>query len=245
MHLLTGIGRLFSSLADADPAAGPKPRTPPAMQLDDDLLLSDDLPPAARAIIGEAEEAVAEVRRQSERAVAAIRDQSERDIAAIRAKADADAAAAQRDAAGRLSPLVRDLFGRLKAVQAECLRTGDLDGALAVRSRLRTLRADLLGVKPDPGNLTDYSASDAGKVLLFEVVGEGDSDACWGTDVYTGDSRLSVAAVHCGAVRPNERALVRVTLLDGTDRLFEGSERYGVRSRDYGNYSLAYTVERV
>ena len=101
------------------------------------------------------------------------------------------------------------------------------------------------GVKPDPGNLTDYGTSDIGKVLLFEIAGKGDSDACWGTDIYTGDSHLSVAAVHCGAVRPDERALVRVALIDGSERFFEGSERNGIRSRDYGNYSLAFTVERV
>ena len=100
-------------------------------------------------------------------------------------------------------------------------------------------------MKPDPGNLSDYTNTDIGKVLLFEIVGEGDSDACWGTDFYTGDSRLSVAAVHAGVVRPGERALVRVTLLDGSERIFEGSERHGVRSRDYGNYVLAYSVERV
>lgn len=246
MTLLTGFARLLSSVADFGIGLDQsRQRNAPAMQLDDDLLLSDDLPPDARRVIGEAEAAVAEVRRQSERAVAAVRDQADREIAAIRAKADADAAAAQREAAGNLSPLLRELFGRLKAVQAECLRVGDLDGALAVRSRLRSLRSDLFGVKPDPGNLTDYGSSDIGKVMLFEIVGEGDSDSCWGTDVYTGDSRLSVAAVHSGAVRPGERALVRVALLDGSERLFEGSERYSVRSRDYGNYSLAYTVERV
>ncbi len=246
MNLLTGFTRLLGTVTDfgigIDQA---RQRTAPAMQLDDDLLLSDDLPPEARRIIGEAEAAVADVRRQSERAVAAVRDQADREVAAIRARADTDAAAAQRDAAGQLSPLLRDLFGRLKAVQAECLRTGDLDGALAVRSRLRSLRGDLFGVRPDPGNLTDYGSADVGKVMLFEIVGEDDSDHCWGTDVYTGDSRLSVAAVHAGAVRPAERALVRVALFDGSERLFEGTERYGVRSRDYGNYTVAYTVERV
>jgi hypothetical protein len=244
MHLLTGFSRLITHVADFGLERPPQ-RTAPAMQLDDDLLLSDDLPADARRIIGEAEAAVADVRRQSERAVAAVRDQADREIAAIRVKADADAADAQREAAAQLSPLLRDLFGRLKGVQAACLRAGDLDGALAVRSRLRSLRGDLFGVRPDPGNLTDYGPADIGKVMLFEIVGEGDSDHCWGTDVYTGDSRLSVAAVHAGAVRPDERALVRVALLDGTEMLFEGTERYGVRSRDYGNYSIAYTVERV
>jgi hypothetical protein len=56
---------------------------------------------------------------------------------------------------------------------------------------------------------------------------------------------LAVAAVHAGAVRVGERALVRVTLHDGTARVFDGSERYGIRSLDYGNYTLGFSVERV
>jgi hypothetical protein len=249
MQLLLGFTQLISGTAAATVAAvraataAAQPVRMP-MQLDDDLLLSDDLPADAKKLLDAADQAIAEVRKNTDRAVAAIRGEADRQVDAIRRKADADVAAVTAGAAKELSPLLRDLFARLKDMQAEHLRAGRLDEALAVRNRLRAMRSDLFGVKPDPGNLTDFGPSDYGKVLLFEIVGSTDGSA-WGTDAYTGDSRLSVAAVHAGAVRVGERAVVRVTLIDGTERTFDGSDRYGVRSLDYGNYSLGYTVERV
>lgn len=242
MTLLHGIARLF---ADAATRSSP---TPPAadtvMPLDDDLLLCDDLPPEAKRLLDAADAAIADVRANSDRAVRAIREEAERKIEAIKLEADGQMAAVQAEAAKELSPVLRDLFRQLKALQAEFLKDGRLDEALAVRGRLRGLRSDLFGVKPDPGNLTEYGSSDVGKSLVFEVVGSADG-SIWGTDVYTGDSRLAVAAVHAGAVRLGERALVRVTLSSGSERVFDGSERYGIRSLDYGNYSLAYRVDRV
>lgn len=245
MQLLLGFSHLLSGTAAAALrlAAAQLPQGT-AMQLDDDLLFSDDLPADAKQVLEAADRAIADVRRATDRAVAAIREQADRQVAAIRHTADAEAAEVTAGAAKQLSPLLRDLFHRLKEMQAGYLRGGRLDEALAVRNRLRGLRSDLFGVKPDPGNLTDYGPSDYGKVLLFEVVGSTDGSA-WGTDAYTGDSRLAVAAVHAGAVRVGERAVVKVTLVDGSERTFDGGERYGVRSLDYGNYSLGYTVERV
>lgn len=246
MNLLLGISRLLAGpaaeMARIALAAG-QPQGP-AMQLDDDLLLSDDLPPSAKLVLDEADRAIAEVRRKTELAVAAVRGEADREIDAIRRRCDERVADLQTEAAQELSPLLRTLFQRLKQMQAEFLKDGLLDEALAVRNRLRAMRSDLFGVKPDPGNLTEYGTADYGRSLLFEVVGSSDGNI-WGTDSYTADSRLAVAAVHAGAVRIGERALVRVTLVDGSDAVHTGSERYGVRSLDYGNYSLAFTVERV
>lgn len=243
MNLLQGFARLFvnpTALTDPTP---PTPSDTP-MQLDDDLLLSDDLPPDARQLLDDADRAIAEVRARTRQAVAAIRDEAERRAEEIKRAAEAEAAAVQAEAAKELSPLLRDLFLQLKAMQAEYLKGGKLDEALAVRHRLRGLRCDLFGVKPDPGNLTDFGTADHGKSFVFEVVGSGEGTV-WGTDVYTGDSRLAAAAVHAGAVRVGERALVRVNISGGSERTFDGSERYGVRSLDYGNYPLAFTVERI
>jgi predicted regulator of Ras-like GTPase activity (Roadblock/LC7/MglB family) len=214
------------------------------MQLDDDLLLCDDLPPEAKRLLDEADQAVAIVRARTDRAITAIRAEAERKADEIKRAAEGEVAAVQAEAAKELSPLLRDLFHQLKALQAEFMKEGKLDEALAVRNRLRGLRSDLFGVKADPGNLTDYSSADFNKALVFEVVGSADGNI-WGTDIYTGDSRLAVAAVHSGAVRVGERALVRVTLTSGSERTFDGSERYGIRSLDYGNYSLAFRVERI
>jgi hypothetical protein len=55
---------------------------------------------------------------------------------------------------------------------------------------------------------------------------------------------LASAAVHAGLVRNGERGLVRVTLLDGLNVAFTGSERNDVWSEDYGSYPLAYRLSK-
>ena len=243
MNLLLGFPQLLNRLAESH-RESTRTRTPTAMQLDDDLLFSDELPIDARALLEEAERTVSGVRRNSEQALAGIRDIAEREIAAIRLRLNGEEAAVQRDASRELSPLLRDLFARLKALQANYAQTGMIDEALAIRARLRTLRSDLFGVRSDPGSMSDFSSSDVGKSFLFELVGTNEGNV-WGTDSYTGDSRVAVAAVHSGSLRVGERGLVRVTIVDGSERVFDGSERHGIRSMDYGNYSIAFQTERV
>ena len=243
MNLLLGFPQLLNRLAESH-RESTRTRTPTAMQLDDDLLFSDELPIDARALLEEAERTVSGVRRNSEQALAGIRDIAEREIAAIRLRLNGEEAAVQRDASRELSPLLRDLFARLKALQANYAQTGMIDEALAIRARLRTLRSDLFGVRSDPGSMSDFSSSDVGKSFLFELVGTNEGNV-WGTDSYTGDSRVAVAAVHSGSLRVGERGLVRVTIVDGSERVFDGSERHGIRSMDYGNYSVAFQTERV
>ena len=46
-------------------------------------------------------------------------------------------------------------------------------------------------------------------------------------------------------MRVGERGLVRVTILDGEGQDFQGTDRNGVTTFDYGNYPTAYRVERV
>ena len=82
-----------------------------------------------------------------------------------------------------------------------------------------------------------------GTTYYFRVTGASDG-SLWGTDVYTGDSLLSVAAVHAGAVKPGETAVVRVTVLRPLNH-YQGSVRNGVASNDYGRYGTAYRVDWV
>jgi hypothetical protein len=214
------------------------------MTADPDLLSLDDLPPDAHALIAQSERAIAEVRARADRAAAEVREDADRECAAIRDRADAAAARVAQDCTRELAPLVRELVDGLRGLQERYARDGKLDEALAIRARVRQLRGDLLGVRPDPGNLTEYTAADAGRAVLFDVVGRAEGSV-WGTDVYTADSRLAAAAVHAGLVREGERGLVRVTVLDGDGRNFEGSTRHGVLTYDYGPYPLAYRLERV
>ena len=209
-----------------------------------DLIGLDDLPDDARAVVDAAERSVAEVRERAERESAAIREAAERECEAIRNRSENELAAVQHATTRELAPLVRALLDQLRELQQRYAREGLLDEALAIRARVRQLRGDLLGVRPDPGVLTEFSAADAGRAVLVEVVGRTDGSA-WGTDVYTADSRLAVAAVHAGAVREGERGLVRAVIVDGADLTYACSERNGVHTFDYATYPVAYRVEKV
>ena len=82
-----------------------------------------------------------------------------------------------------------------------------------------------------------------GTTYYFRVTGASDGSV-WGTDVYTGDSSLALAAVHAGAVKPGETTVVRVTVMRPLNQ-YQGSVRNGVTSHDYGRYGTAYRVDRV
>jgi hypothetical protein len=214
------------------------------MSADPDLMSLDELPEDARDLIARAERAIGEVREKAERRTAEIRDEAESECAAIRDRADGEVARVEQASTRELAPLVRELVDSLRKMQEAYAREGKLDEALAIRARVRQLRGDLLGVRFDPGNLSEFTEADVGRAFLYEVVGRTDGSV-WGTDVYTSDSRLSAVAVHAGVVRDGERGLVRVTLVNADGLNFEGSTRHGVTSYDYGTYPLAYRVERV
>jgi hypothetical protein len=82
-----------------------------------------------------------------------------------------------------------------------------------------------------------------GTTYYFRVTGAVDGSV-WGTDVYTGDSVLAVAAVHAGAVKPGENTVVRVTVMAPLTH-YQGSVRHGVTSHDFGRFGAAYRVDRL
>jgi len=51
-----------------------------------------------------------------------------------------------------------------------------------------------------------------GATYYFRVTGEA-AGPLWGTDVYTGDSAIAVAAVHAGLVKAGESAIVKLTVV--------------------------------
>jgi predicted nucleic acid-binding protein len=203
----------------------------------------DELPDDARAAIDAAERAMAEVRDRADRQSRAVRDSVNLEIELARGRGEVELAAVQQNTTRELAPLVRGLLDRLRDLQRHYAREGLLDEALAIRARVRQMRGDLLGVRPDPGTMTEFTAADAGRTALFEVTGRTDGSV-WGTDVYTADSRLAVAVVHAGVVREGERGLVRVTVVGGADQAYVGTARNGVSSFDYPSYPVAYRVEK-
>ena len=82
-----------------------------------------------------------------------------------------------------------------------------------------------------------------GATYYFRVTGEA-AGPLWGTDVYTGDSTIAVAAVHAGLVKPGESAIVKVTVEQPLPR-YTGSLRNGVTSQEFGRYGTAYRLAAV
>jgi hypothetical protein len=214
------------------------------MSSDLDLSALDELPEDARELIARAERAISVIRERADRQANDIRDEADRDCTAIQERTEAAVALIEQGATRELAPLVRELVDSLRRMQEQYVRDGKLDEALAIRARVRQLRGDLLGVRSDPGNLTEFTVADVGRVVLFEVAGRPEGSV-WGTDIYTADSRLAAASIHAGVLREGERGLVRVTLVDGDGLTYEGSTRHGLQTYDYANYPVAYRVERV
>ncbi|MFO0879237.1 MAG: LCCL domain-containing protein [Gemmataceae bacterium] len=178
-----------------------------------------------------------------EQQISAIRDQADRQVQQIRARADQAVTEVEERAEEAVRQHQLTLFRQLRPLQEAHARAGRLDEALAIRDRLRTLRATLLQAQPDPGNLGHLREAQPGTSLLFEVTGSADG-VVWGTDIYTGDSTLAVAAVHAGLLAVGERGVVRVTLVDTLNVTFTGSERNGVWSEDFSSWPIGYRLQR-
>jgi hypothetical protein len=119
---------------------------------------------------------------------------------------------------------------------------------------------------PDPGNLYSLQGQ-IGKTFAFTVtggmvpgqgvpgggfvIGPGGravgavmmGGALWGTDMYTLDSSLAMAAVHAGVLKMGQTGVVRVTILP-QQQAFRGSTRNGVTSMDYGLFPGAFKFVR-
>jgi hypothetical protein len=95
-----------------------------------------------------------------------------------------------------------------------------------------------VNAQPDPGSLTSYEAQ-RNKVLAFTVTGMAAGGSVWGTDIYTTDSRLAMAAVHSGLVKVGETGVVRLKIVDSPPS-FTGSSRHGITTSPYGVYRAAY-----
>jgi hypothetical protein len=200
--------------------------------MDPDLLSLDDLPAEARSLLDEAQ-----------REEIDLRDRAERQTDEIRARADHAVAEIQLRLEDELRARQQRLLAALKPMQDRCAREGKLDEALAIRERVRALKANLLHAQPDPGSLAGLDQPRPGTSMLFDVVGSTDG-IVWGSDVYTNDSTLASVAVHAGVLRNGERGVVRVTFVDTLNVAFTGSERNGIWSESFGAWPIGYRIAR-
>jgi LCCL domain len=100
----------------------------------------------------------------------------------------------------------------------------------------------------------NYVASDApnnmhglcdtvGATYYFRIKGAVEGQV-WGTDTYTRDSALAAAAVHAGLLKPDETAVLRVTVVAALDS-YLGTLRHGVTTSDYGNFPHAWKLSAI
>ena len=88
---------------------------------------------------------------------------------------------------------------------------------------------------------TSILAYEAGKTEKFKCPAGGKASTIWGTDVYTGDSSICVAAVHAGVITFARGGTVTVELRPGQSS-YKGATRNGVTSTAYGNYASSFVV---
>jgi hypothetical protein len=136
------------------------------------------------------------------------------------------------------------LSGKLTA-QSLRVMTGMFGEQALKVADLRTLRTgagaaadELAGAAPAPATLAAFQQQ-YGKELVFTVTGgvpsNGQQAGVWGTDVYTLDSNLGLAAVHAGVVKPGEATAVRVRVVQSPPQ-FAAASRHGVNSNAYAHY---------
>jgi hypothetical protein len=128
----------------------------------------------------------------------------------------------------------------MKAVQ-ELVSYFDRRGKLSKRQIRRILDQGMLAA--DAPQTMQALGDSLGASFYFRVTGAAEG-SLWGTDIYTGDSALGVAAVHAGLVKPGERAVVKVTVVPPLTA-YKGSVRNGVVSHDFARYGSAYRLEAV
>lgn len=125
----------------------------------------------------------------------------------------------------------------MKVIQ-ELVAYFDRRGKLPQRDIRRLLDQGYLAADA-PVNMVEL-AQPVGSTYYFRVTGQAEG-MCWGTDVYTGDSMVAVAAVHAGLVKPGDSAIVKVVSV-APPVTFSGSARHGVTSHDFGRYGSAYRL---
>jgi hypothetical protein len=118
---------------------------------------------------------------------------------------------------------------RLKLSDVRTIRTPGLDRD----------KEDDRGALPDPGSLYQYQIH-VGKTFKFRVTGTTVGGGLFGTNTYTLDSTLAMAAVHAGVLKSGVTGIVKVKILP-QQQAFVGSTRNGITSSAWMMYPGAYT----
>lgn len=89
-----------------------------------------------------------------------------------------------------------------------------------------------------PVTLTTYR-NKVGQSFQFTLTGS-TAGSVWGTDIYTDDSNVAVAAVHAGVIAAGQTKTVTVTILAGQPA-YAASIRHGVSTGSWGSWVGSYS----
>jgi hypothetical protein len=80
--------------------------------------------------------------------------------------------------------------------------------------------------------------------MPFRVTGSANGGV-WGSEVYTADSTLAVAAVHAGLVKVGETKTVWIRILQPPPA-FNGTTAHGITTGSYGSFpgAFRFTVQQ-
>jgi hypothetical protein len=95
-------------------------------------------------------------------------------------------------------------------VMQELVAYFDSRGKLSRRQMKKLLEQSYIA--SDAPNNMHGLCDTVGAVYYFRITGAAEGQV-WGTDTYTRDSSLGAAAVHAGLVKPEAKAVVRVTVV--------------------------------
>lgn len=91
-------------------------------------------------------------------------------------------------------------------------------------------------------NASEHS-SEINRTFTYSCPANGTlGSSVYGTDVYTTDSAVCVAAVHAGVITPRDGGQVTIRILAG-EGAYDGSQRNGVSSSAWGSYGSSYAFE--
>lgn len=128
----------------------------------------------------------------------------------------------------------------MKVVQ-ELVAYFDKRGKLS-RRQLRKLLEENFVASDAPASMHGLCES-VGTTYYFRVAGVTEGQL-WGTDIYSGDSTIGAAAVHCGLLKAGQSGFLRATVVAPPDS-FPGTTRNGVTSTEFGRYQYAYRLEAI
>jgi hypothetical protein len=108
-----------------------------------------------------------------------------------------------------------------------------------------TTLAEDEGDEAAPGERDSWTANAAlyrgqdGARFTYRCPPDGTASTVWGTDVYTDDSSVCTAAVHLGRITLEGGGTVEIEIRPG-EGSYQGSERNGITSFDYGSWGGSY-----